>query len=121
MTITLRELVTQVREELLAPPDPEATEALYPFLFVEEVELELAVGVKSAVEGSGKVSIRIIELGGGGKHADEETHRIKIKLTPLLTKEELRQLLQEDKALWDKVKHLAFWGTLKGDAMVGEW
>jgi len=120
MAITLRELIEQVRAELLAPPEGEGTEALIPFLFVDEVELEVTVTVSSTVEGAGKVKIMVVELGGGGERTREQAHQVKVKMSPLLTKEEVRAQLQEDPNLWARVQHLNLTGTTKDILLVGE-
>jgi hypothetical protein len=65
MSITLSQLIDQVREELLTPRQAATPEAIYPFLFVDEVELELAVTVSDKVDGLGKVTIHIAEIGSG--------------------------------------------------------
>ena len=95
MTVTLNQLINKVREELLEPRQASTAEAMYPFLFVEEVEVEIGIKVSSGVDASGKVSIQVIEVGVGANLQDEETHRIKVKLTPLYSKEETRTRLEQ--------------------------
>lgn len=117
MEITLSELIDQVREELLAPR--QGTQATYPFLFVDEVELELGVSVSKKADGSGKVNIAVLEIGGGVGKTDQQTHRIKVKMTPLLTKEEVREKLKQN-GLWEIIEPVAMQATTKEDGMVGE-
>lgn len=95
MTVTINQLIDKVREELLESVQANTAEAMYPFLFVEEVEVEIGVKVSSGVEGSGKVSIEVIEVGAGVSVQDEATHRIKVKLTPFYSKEETRKRLEQ--------------------------
>lgn len=117
MEVTLSDLIDQVREELLTPRHQEGAT---PFLFVDEVELELNVSVSKKVEGSGKVSIKVIEVGGGGGKTDQQTHRITVKMTPLLTKSEVRNKLQQDGKLWAAVESFTTQATTKESGMVGE-
>lgn len=113
MAVTLRQLIEQVRLELLSPPEGQGLEALVPFLFVDEVEVEVAVSVESTVEGSGKVNIYVLELGGGGQRASEQAHRVRVKMSPLLSREEVRAQLQQDPRLWARVQHLNLAGAVK--------
>jgi hypothetical protein len=52
--------------------------------------VQATVTVSSAVKGSGKVGIYVLELGGGGEHADARAHRVKVRMSPLLSKAEVR-------------------------------
>ena len=120
MPITLNQLIDQVREELLSPRRMDTPEAMYPFLFVEEVELEVNVTVSRTVEGAGKVNIQVAELGGGVEKASEQAQRIRIKMTPLLTKDEIREKLKKDERLWQRIEGVALPATAKEGGMVGE-
>ncbi len=120
MAITLRELINQVRQELLAPPEGQGLEALIPFLFVDEVEVEVAVTVSTTVEGSGKVNIYVLELGGGAERAGEQAHHVKVKMSPLLTREEVRARLRQDPGLWARVEHLNLAGAVKEVPLLGD-
>jgi len=120
MAITLHELVDQVREELLTPPQKNALEAIYPFLFVDEVELEVNVTVSSLAEGSGRLNVYVLEVKAGGEHEREQAHRVRIRMTPLLTKEEVREQLQQDKGLWARIQHGVLRAGTKDLPMVGE-
>lgn len=119
MGITLSQLIDEVREELIVPSRASTPEAMYPFLFVEEVELEVNVTVSSTVEGAGKVSVQVVELGSGVERANEETHRVKIKMTPLMTRDEVREKLQADRRLWERIERVAIPATTKEGGMVG--
>ena len=120
MTIALNELIDQVREDLLSPRRASTSEAMYPFLFVEEIELEVSITVSSAVEGRGTVNIQVVELGSGIEKGNEEMHRVKIKMTPLLTKDEVRETLKKDSRLWGKIESVALNATTKDGGMVGQ-
>ncbi len=119
MSITLNQLIDQVREELLIPRQATTPEAVYPFLFVDEVELELAVTVSDKVDGSGKVTIHIAEIGSGAEKGHEQAQRMKIKMTPLLSKDEMRERLKQDKRLWGKIEDVSAPAITKDGGIVG--
>jgi hypothetical protein len=114
MTITLSQLIDQVREELLEPRQAKTEESMYPFLFVDEIELEVGIKVSSGVDGSAKVSIKVVEAGIGANLLGEETHKLKVKLTPLYTKEEIRKQLEEQ--LGTRIMKHVHETSLKGTA-----
>lgn len=115
MSITLNQLIDQVREELLEPRRVTKEEAMYPFLFVEEIEIEVGVKVASNIESSGKINIKVIEIGTGSELQDEETHRIKIKLTPLYSKDEIRKQIESQLGTRgiERVQNASVKGTAK--------
>ncbi len=120
MGVSLNQLIDQVREELLAPRRATTPEAMYPFLFIEEIELEVGVTVSSTVEGSGGVNIQVVELSSGLEKAKEQVHRVTIKMTPLLSKEEARTKLKQDSRLWKKIEQVVIPATMKEGGMVGQ-
>ena len=120
MTVKLHELIDQVRDELLMPRRAGTLDAMYPFLFVDEVELDLSITVSAKVTGSGKVSIQVIEVGGGSEVTGEDVHNVKIKMTPLLTKDEIREQLKKDGRLWQTIEDATRRTMIKEDGMVGE-
>ncbi len=76
--------------------------------------------ISSAVEGTGKVNIQIVELGGGVEKGNEQMHRVKIKMTPLLTKDEILAMLKKDTRLWNKIGPVTLQATTKEGGMVGK-
>lgn len=81
--IGLAELIQQVKKELLTQsPDSETD---IPIFAVDSVELELQVTVKK--EAKGGMKIYVLEMGGGGSRDDLQ--KVKVKLSPLLNKEQL--------------------------------
>lgn len=88
-TIGLAELIEQVKRELLTPSLEGETDI--PLLSVDEVELELQVTVKK--EGKGGIKIYVLELGGGGSRDDVQ--KVKIKLSPIVSKEILLGLYKK--------------------------
>jgi len=115
LSTTLSQLIDQVRAELLAPRQTATPDSMYPFLFVEEVELEVAITVATAAEGGGKVNVQVVELGSQINRTNEEVHRLKIKLTPLYDKQETRQKLEADLGQQGtaRMKETAKRGTVK--------
>ncbi|NEO11924.1 MULTISPECIES: trypco2 family protein [unclassified Moorena] len=108
-TIGLTELIEQVKQELLiTSPDQEAD---IPLLSVDSVELELQVTVKK--EAKGGVKIYVLDLGGGGSRDDVQ--KVKVKLSPLVSKETLLKIYR--KRYPDRLRELveqSIEGTLKG-------
>ncbi|NEQ82389.1 MAG: hypothetical protein F6K26_19720 [Moorea sp. SIO2I5] len=108
-TIGLTELIEQVKQELLiTSPDQEAD---IPLLSVDSVELELQVTVKK--EAKGGVKIYVLDLGGGGSRDDVQ--KVKVKLSPLLSKETLLKIYRKRHP--DRLRELveqSIEGTLKG-------
>lgn len=81
--IGLTELIQQVKQELLTPsPDSETD---IPIFAVDSVELELQVTVKK--EGKAGIKIYVLDIGGGGSRDDVQ--KVKVKLSPLLNREQL--------------------------------
>ena len=90
--IGLSELIEQVKAELLAPPKDKDKAKTAPFLFVESVELELQVTVKK--EGKAGVKVDVLSVGGaevGGGVGQDKIQKIKVKLSPLFEKEEIKE------------------------------
>lgn len=88
-SIGLAELIEQVKRELLAPSLEGETDI--PLLSVDEVELELQVTVKK--EAKGGIKIYVLELGGGGSRDDVQ--KVKVKLSPIVSKETLLGLYKK--------------------------
>ena len=83
----LSELINQVKQELLTPPDKDGEP---PVFFVDSVELELQVTAKR--EGNAGVKIDVVSIGGGeagGALSQEKTHTVKVTLSPLFEKAKL--------------------------------
>jgi hypothetical protein len=109
--ISLQMLIEQVKDELLAPtsgPD-------YPVFFVDRVELELNVAISR--EANGGLKISVLSFGGveaGGSTSRERGHTIKVSLSPILSREEQRQLLEEDGRLLAGVRRASQAALRKG-------
>jgi hypothetical protein len=78
--IGLSDAVDALRRELTAARQSGQGQ---PTLFeVGPVEIELSVVVKKSGSGRAGVNIGVVTIGGGGGLAREQTHRVKITLTP---------------------------------------
>jgi len=111
--MTLHELIDQVKEELLLPTEADTPEALYPFLFVDEVEITAQVAVTDKLDGSGKLTIYVVEATLGGGTSVANGHTVRVKLSPLVTKDEMRARLQLDDRLWKRIERTAEMATVK--------
>ncbi len=105
--IGLGEFITKVKEDLKPTEDS-------PIFFLEKAELEIHVTAcqEGSVEGEakGKADLKVnvlgvnllklgeAELGGkaSGKLQRQDVHTIKVTLTPILTKEEIKNTLSEE-------------------------
>ena len=91
--IGLSELINQVKQELLTPPDKNGEP---PVFFVDSVELELQVTAKR--EGNAGVKIDVVSIGGvegGGTLGHEKTHTVKVSLSPLFEKEQMAEWFKD--------------------------
>lgn len=85
--IGLSELIEYVKSELMSQSNRENSPSL---LFVESVELELHV--TASREGNSGVRVDVLSIGGGnisGSVNQENSHIIKVKLSPLFEREQL--------------------------------
>jgi hypothetical protein len=82
-SIGLAELIEQVKQELLATSLNNEKDV--PFLSVDSIELELQVIVKR--EGKAGIKIHVLEAGGGTGRDDVQ--KVKVTMSPLLSKEKL--------------------------------
>ncbi|HIK18776.1 MAG TPA: hypothetical protein IGS53_26315 [Leptolyngbyaceae cyanobacterium M33_DOE_097] len=88
-SIGLADLIAKVKNELIYVDLEQEKEA--PVFWVNSVELELQVTVKR--EGKGGIKVYVVEAGAGISRDDVQ--KIKVSMTPLLTREEIRKLYQE--------------------------
>lgn len=96
--IDLNDLIDKLKSDLFAPyaGTAHAGKQVYPIFFVDGVEVELAVNISYETTGGIKISVpQVVELSGGGGVENGRAHTMKIKLSPILTREELRAGLDE--------------------------
>lgn len=116
--VSLQALIEKVKDELLTPTGGPG----YPIFFVDKVELELQVGVRYEAEAGLKISV--LQIGGaeiGGAGSRERSHTIKVTLSPILSREEQRALLEQDARLLEGVRRATQAALRKGrEALAGE-
>ena len=105
--LSIQSLIEQIKEELLSG----AKGPGYPIFFIEKVELDIAVSINK--QASGGINVSVLEI--GGNISKDQGHTIKIVLVPILTREEQRDLLEEDKRLLDGVKRTTMASLRKGE------
>jgi hypothetical protein len=94
--IGLAELIEQVKAELLAPPTDTEKAKTAPFLFVESVELELQVTVKRDAKAGVKVDVvSVAGVDAGSSVGQDKIQKVKVKLSPLYEKEEIKQYYKD--------------------------
>lgn len=114
-SIGLSELIQQVKKELLAQsPDMETD---IPIFAVDSVELELQVTVKK--EAKGGIKIYVLEMGGGASRDDVQ--KVKLKLSPLLNKEQLLAIYKKRyPERWSELLEKAGEALTKGSSDVSD-
>lgn len=105
--IGLTELIYQVKRELLQPAEGE--EDPYPLLVVDEIELEIAIAVTK--KGEAGLSIQVLSASGGAERSHADT--VRVKLSPILTREERLTELRQDPG-WRQIVQEQMKATLKG-------
>jgi hypothetical protein len=96
--IDLNDLIDQLKSDLFAPyaHTSQTGKQVYPIFFVDGVEVELAVNISYEAGVGLKISVpQVAELAGSGGAERGRSHTMKIKLSPILTREELRAGLDE--------------------------
>ncbi|NEP80777.1 MAG: hypothetical protein F6K39_22955 [Okeania sp. SIO3B3] len=109
-SIGLAELIEKVKAELLNyPKNPR-------FLFVDNVELELQVVVRKDAKTGLKIDV--LGIGGAKVGADVEQRniqRVKVSLSPVFTKEELKEYCQKEvPEFYKSMFHESVGATIKG-------
>ena len=121
--LTLQTLIDQVKTDLFSPFEGTEKEGkvIYPVFLVDEVELELAVNISYTAEGGIKVTIpQVAEASVGAGHEAGRTHAMKIKLSPILTRDEMRGQMQADERLWKGVMEASAMAVRRGSELAGE-
>ena len=104
---SLQEVIAQIKNDLLAAtnsPD-------YPLFLVDKLEIEVAVNIRA--EGASGIKIQVVEL--GGNISREQCHKVTITLSPILSREEQRTLIDKDKRLFDGIERASAGALRKGD------
>lgn len=103
--ISLRQLIDKVKLDLL-----EGTSDVYPIFFVDKVELELMVNITQEI--SGGINVAVVNV--APKISGQQTHVMRITLSPILSKDEQRELIQKDERLMSGIKRSSQIALSKG-------
>ena len=121
--ITFQELIDKIKKDLFYPytgTDKEG-KVIYPVFFVDNVELEITIELTYDAESGIKILIpQIMEgeiKGGQGK---AKSHKMKINLSPILSRAERRELLEEDERLMQGIREASSLALRKGIELAGE-
>ena len=121
--ITFQELIDKVKGDLFSPYKKTEKESKisYPIFFVEQVELEIAMDLSYDAETGLKISIpQVFEASGTGGQGKVSGHRMKVILTPILSREQLRAVLSKDKRLMKGDEEANLMAFRKGIKLAGE-
>ena len=119
--ITLQSLIDKVREDLLEPytASEKAGKRYVPIFLVDQVELEVTVEIRYDSSMGLKITIpQLVEGSLGKSQAEGSGHKMKLVLSPILTREEIRQGL-EDAGLLSQVKEASSMSLRKGVKLEG--
>lgn len=104
--IGLQELLHQVKQELLTQSETDSV----PLFYVEGVDLELSFIARK--EGTAGIKLYVLDLNGSsGKEATQTVH---IHLTPILSHDKMRRIVEQDPKLETEVEDISTGGILKG-------
>jgi hypothetical protein len=111
--IGLPDLIYQVKNELLAHRPIEKAKGLPALFWIDQLELELSVAATR--EKGGRIKLSVLPVGGevGQSHTEERGHTVKVRLTPLLSREEMRQLLYNDPSFREALAHFSTIGLAR--------
>jgi len=121
--ITFQELIDKVKDDLFSPYQgtTEKGKVAYPVFFVDRVELEITVDLSYDAEAGVKVSIpQLIEGSLAGEQGKATGHRMKITLVPILTSDQMRNLLKRDSRLMKGVEEAHLMAMRKGVDLLGK-
>jgi hypothetical protein len=120
--IGLQDLIYQVKDELLARNPAQKAKDPYPLFFIDKIDLEIAVNVSQATDGSIKLTVLDFAQIGAGKSVQQERgHVVKVSLSPLLSRDAILAKALEDERVWQMVGSGSMQAFVKGETgMVGE-
>ncbi len=121
--LTLQTLIDKVKADLFSPYQGKKIEgkSVYPLFFIDEVELELSVAITYSNEAGIKVNIlQTVEAGVTGGAEAGQTHTMKVKLSPILSRNELRELLDDDTRLMAGIREASRAVVKGGDDIAGQ-
>ena len=121
--ITFQDLIEKIKSDLFSPyVGTEAHgKAAYPVFFVDKVELEIAVEFSYEAEAGLKISIpQVFEGSATGGQGKAKTHMMKLALSPILSREELHALLEDDERMMKGIREASLMAFRKSSELAGE-
>lgn len=116
--ITIQDLVDKVKSELfyLQKGTEREIKKIYPLFFVDQVELEIGFEVTKDAQSGFKIIIpQLIEGSLTGGQENKTANKMKITLSPILSREELRELIKDER-LMNEIKEASLMALRKGDS-----
>ena len=83
MKLDLKRLIRSVQQELEDAQRERESSGQKPLFKVEELTVELTFAIAEETSGKGGFSIKIFEIGGSEKVAENETHKLTLRLSAL--------------------------------------
>ena len=117
--ITTQDLVNKVKSDLFSVQSGTGNEVkkIYPLFFVDQVEIEIDFELTDDAEAGIKISIpQIVEGSVSGGQASKQGNKMKIILSPILSKEELRELMKEDERMIEEIKKASLMALRKDES-----
>lgn len=117
--ITIQDLVNKVKSDLFSVQSGTGNEVkkIYPLFFVDQVEIEIDFELTDDAEAGIKNSIpQIVEGSVSGGQASKQGNKMKIILSPILSKEELRELMKEDERMIEEIKKASLMALRKDES-----
>jgi hypothetical protein len=121
--ITLQALIEKVKSDLFSSyvNSQQSGKLIYPIFFVDQVELEVQVSLQHDTEAGIKITIpQVVEGSLGAFQGKGSYHTLKIKLSPILSREELRGLIDQDDRLLAGIRQATQLALRKGNQLPGE-
>ena len=109
----LLDLIYQVKNELLTPRPSEEARGLPALFWIDQIELELSVVANREQGGAIKLSVVPASAELSGSRAEEHGHTVKVRLTPLLSHAEMRDLLSQDRRFQEILEHFSRTGLAR--------
>src|SRR5437762_11108486 len=114
--VGLKELIEKVKHELLASNNNQNQ-----LLFIDKIELEIAVKVTKEGDGNVKVAVlNFFEVGAGGALTGERGNVVRVSLSPLLEREKILKTLADNEQKYKAILQDSVKALVKEDGMVGE-
>ena len=121
--ITLQDLIEKVKSDLFLPYQGtgQGGKLVYPIFLVDEIELEIEVSVTYDAEAGLKITLPSVVEGSVSAGQEKGTgHRIRLKLSPILSRDEMRELIEQDERLRDSIRTASLLALRKGSRLEGE-